>query len=94
MRDSKYYAIGALWTLALALPALLLALAVSAFFDRYFVDVVSGLTAIVKVDWQQLVGGFSGRWPEVVGILIGQLLLLAVLLIGGSRALERDVKAG
>ncbi len=94
MREAKIYTIGALWTFALALPAGLLALAVAVFFDRYAVEISRGLTAALQADWHRLLGEFSDRWPEVVGMLIGQLLLMAVLLIGGSKALRREVQAG
>lgn len=94
MRNTKYYVAGALWTLALALPAVLLALAVSTFFDRYVVEIGRGLTAILQANWLGLANAFRGRLPEVAGMLIGQLLLLAALLVGGSRALRQDLKAG
>lgn len=94
MRDTKLYVTGAFWTLALALPAALLALAVAVFFDRYAVEIGRGLTAALQADWHGLLGEFSDRWPEVAGMIIGQLLLMAVLLFGGSKALRREVQAG
>lgn len=94
MRNAKYYTTGALWTLALALPAALIALAVAAVFDLYLFEVGRGLTAALQAAWEGLASGFGGRWPEVVGMLIGQLLLMAVLLIGGSKVRQRDVQAG
>lgn len=94
MRSSKYYTAAVFWTLALAIPAGLLALAAAASFDRFVVEIGRGIAAVLQADWPALAGEFSGRLPEVGGMLIGQLLLLAVLLIGGSRALRKDAQAG
>jgi hypothetical protein len=84
MGKVQYYAAGAAWTVALALPAALLALSLAAFFDRYSIEVARALGAAYQADWQAFV---SIRWPELAGMVIGQLLLMAILLIGGIKAL-------
>lgn len=84
MGKVQYHAIGAAWTLALAIPAALLALALAAFLDLYAVELVNALIAALQADWQTFA---STRWPEVAGMVIGQLLLMAILLMGGAKAL-------
>lgn len=84
MGKVRLHAIGAIWTLVLAVPAALLALAIVAFFDRYSVEIAGALAAAFKADWQAFA---SIRWPELAGMVIGQLLLMAILLMGGAKAL-------
>lgn len=88
MKRLQYYMTGAFWTAAVALPAALVALAVVVFFDRYAVELVRGLATVLRVDWLGI------RWPEIVGMLVGQLLLLLALLLGGRRALSKETSAG
>jgi hypothetical protein len=77
-------------TLALALPAGLLALGILAALDEYLPRIASWLPG---ADWNALALEASARWPEAAGILVGQLLLLAILLIGGRKALDRRAQA-
>ncbi len=84
MGKVQYHAIGAAWTVVLSVPAAMLALSIAVFFDRYSVEVASALTAVYRTDWQALA---STRWPELAGMVIGQLLLMAILLMGGAKAL-------
>ncbi len=84
MGKVQYHAIGAAWTLALAIPATLLALAVAAFLDLYAVELANALIAALQADWQTFA---STRWPELAGMVIGQLLLMAILLMRGVKAL-------
>ncbi len=84
MGKVQFHAVGAVWTLVLAIPAALLALALAAFLDLYAVELVNALIAAPQADWQTFA---STRWPEVAGMVIGQLLLMAILLMGGVKAL-------
>jgi hypothetical protein len=88
MKRLRYYLTGAFWTTAVALPAALVALAMMVFFDRYAVDLVRWLEASIQADW------LGVRWPELVGMLVGQLLLMLGLLFGGRRILSRRTSAG
>ena len=90
MGKVQYHAVGAVWTLALAIPAALLALALAAFLDLYAVELVNALFAALQADWQTFA---STRWPEVAGMVIGQLLLMAILLMGGAKALAGNPEA-
>ena len=90
MGKVQYHAVGAVWTLARAIPAALLALALAAFLDLYVVELVNALIAALQADWQTFA---STRWPEVAGMVIGQLLLMAILLIGRAKALAGNPEA-
>jgi hypothetical protein len=94
MRKLQYYGTAAFWTLAVAVPAALLALAVVAFLDRFAFEISRGLSAALRADWPGLAREASARLPEAAGMLVGQLLLLAILLLGGRRAQQINSKAG
>ena len=81
----------AAWTVALAVSAALWAPSIAVFFDRYSVEIASPLTAASRADWQAFA---SIRRPELAGdMVIGQLLLMAILLMGGARALAGNPEA-
>jgi hypothetical protein len=71
-------------TLALALPSGLLALGIVATLDEYLPRISA---AIAGANWSALALEAGVRWPELAGMLVGQLLLLAILLVGGRRVL-------
>jgi hypothetical protein len=76
-----------LGTLALALPSVLLALGIVATLDEYLPRISAGLTAALRANWSALALEAGARWPELAGMLVGQLMLLAILVIGGRKAL-------
>jgi hypothetical protein len=84
MRSVQYLGSGAAWTAALALPAAMFGLCLAALIDRYSVEIASAVARAFDANWRAFV---ALRWPEAAGILIGQLLLMAVLLLAGGRAL-------
>jgi len=90
MGSVKYFALGLTLTLALAVPAALLALAVAAFLDLYLAERASTLFAALRVDWQAFA---NTRWPELAGMVVGQLLLMAMLLMGRAKALADKPEA-
>jgi hypothetical protein len=90
MGKVRLFALGTLWTAALAVPAALLALAIAVFFDLYLVEAVDALAALFAADWQTFA---SIRWPELAGMVIGQLLLMAIILLGGAKALAGNPEA-
>jgi hypothetical protein len=87
MGKVRLYALGTVWTLALAIPAAMLALAIAAFLDIYLIEIANAVAALFAADWQAFA---STRWPELAGMVIGQLLLMAILLMGGARVLKGD----
>lgn len=77
-------------TLALALPSGLLALGIVATLDEYLPR-ISG--ALARANWSALALEAGARWPELAGMLVGQLLLLAILVVGGRKALSSRSQA-
>jgi hypothetical protein len=90
MGKVQYHAVGAVWTLALAVPAALLALALAAFLDLYAIELANAFVTALRADWQTFA---STRWPELAGMVIGQVLLMAILLMGGVKALAGNPEA-
>lgn len=74
------------WTLILAIPFTALALVGSAFITDHLNDMVDALR-LTAVNWGRLAAEGAARWPEVAGMIIGQLVILAMLLI--ARRLNR-----
>ncbi|HEX9872061.1 MAG TPA: hypothetical protein VGC99_26385 [Candidatus Tectomicrobia bacterium] len=70
--------------LALALPSGLLALGIVATLDEYLPRLSD---ALARANWSALALEAGARWPELAGMLVGQLLLLAILVVGGRKAL-------
>jgi hypothetical protein len=77
-------------TLALALPCGLLALALVAALDEYLPRVAA---AVAGADWSALALEAGARWPELAGMLVGQLLLMAILVVGGRKVLGNRAPA-
>lgn len=66
------------WTIALAIPAVLLGLIGVAFLDEILPRVALSLA---RFDWQSIGVEASARWPEIAGMVIGQVLILAIFLL-------------
>jgi hypothetical protein len=79
-----------LGTLALALPTGLLALGLVATLDEYLPRVWAALSG---ANWSALALEAGARWPELAGMLVGQLLLMAILVVGGRKALGNRAPA-
>jgi hypothetical protein len=90
MTQLKSLTCAVLGTLALALPSGLLALGIVAALD----ELLPRLAATVqRANWGALALEAGARWPELAGMLVGQLLLLAILLVGGRKALANRSEA-
>jgi len=82
MRKIQFLAI--FWTLLIAIPFTALALSLSAYLTEHLVDIATGLSTI---DIATTIGGrgwameISQRWPELVGMIVGQLVILTILLL-------------
>ncbi len=94
MRRIRTFGSGALWTLVLGVPATLLALALVAYLDEHLYSIFAWAGTALSANWDAIASEASARWPEVVGMLIGQLLLMTILVLGGAKALSRNSEAG
>lgn len=72
----------AFWTLALAIPAALLGLIGVAFLDEILPRIALSLA---RFDWQSIGVEASARWPEIAGMVVGQVLILAIFLLMRGR---------
>jgi hypothetical protein len=82
MRKVQFLAV--FWTMALAIPLTALALSVVAYTTEHLTQIS---TAVANFNLVTTAGGrgwvleFAQRWPEVAGMVIGQLVILMILLI-------------
>ena len=75
-----------LWTLALAIPSTALAVGILIFFNDVLPEIIRSIN-FPNIDWRGLTVEGSARWPEVAGMIIGQLVILALIPI--TRTLSR-----
>lgn len=72
------------WTLFLAIPLTALALSLAAYFTDHMGDLVASLASLSQattVGGRGWIAEFSERMPELAGMIIGQVVILAILLI-------------
>ena len=74
-----------LWTLALAIPFTALAVGILIFLNDLLPEIARSLFR--SFDWRGLAVEGSARWPEIAGIIIGMLVILALSPI--ARTLTR-----
>jgi len=80
MRKVQFLAV--FWTLALAIPFTALAVSGAAYITDHLSDIA---TSIATFSRSTTAGGrgwvleFSERWPEVAGMIIGQIVIFAIL---------------
>jgi hypothetical protein len=77
MRKVQVYA--TVWTLVLALPFTVMALVGTAYITNHLGDIANAVGELAN--WRGLAVEGSARWPEIAGMIIGQLLILSILLI-------------
>lgn len=76
-----------LWTLVLAIPCTALALTATALFTDHIPEIA---TAVRAQDWGALTSEAAARWPEIAGMVIGQLVLMALILVVRRSEPARD----
>jgi len=77
MRKVQIYA--TVWTLALAIPFTVIALVGTAYITNHLGDIANAIAALIN--WRGVAVEGSARWPEIAGMIVGQLLILSILLI-------------
>jgi hypothetical protein len=82
MRKVQFLAV--FWTLALAIPFTALGLSIAAYLTENFSEILYGIREFS----QSTTAGGRGwllesaeRWPEVAGMIVGQLTLLIILIL-------------
>jgi len=82
MRKVQFLAV--FWTLLLAVPFTALALSFMAYTTDHAGDVVAfvqNLGRSVSVGGRGVGLELSARWPEIAGMVVGQLVILMILII-------------
>jgi hypothetical protein len=93
MRKVQFVAV--MWTMILAIPLTALALSAVAYTTEHLTQIS---TAIANFSLATSAGGrgwvleFAQRWPEIAGMVIGQLVILMILLVArqSAKAEEKD----
>ncbi|MBI5565665.1 MAG: hypothetical protein HY870_12295 [Chloroflexi bacterium] len=77
MRKIPWLAV--IYTVLLALPFTILAVSVLVYLTDYTIGLGGAITGVVH--WDRLAVEGSARWPELAGMVAGQLVILGILLI-------------
>jgi hypothetical protein len=81
------------WTLALAIPFTALALSLAAYLTVHFSDMLTATVAFGEATtvgargWMQVL---AERWPEVAGMIVGQLVIMIILLFARRNHLAEN----
>jgi len=79
----KVQLVAVFWTLFLAIPLTALALSMAAYLTEHLGEI---LTSFQNLSQATSAGGrgwimeFAERWPELAGMIVGQLVIMAILL--------------
>jgi hypothetical protein len=71
------------WTLVIAIPFTALALSATAYITENLEAILRALISFstsVSVSGRGVVLEFAERWPEIAGMVIGQVVILTILL--------------
>lgn len=71
------------WTLILAVPFTVLSLTMAAYVTENLSEImywISNASATTTVGGRGWVVEFSQRWPEVMGMVVGQIIILSILI--------------
>jgi len=82
MRKVQFTAV--LWTLILAVPITAIALSLLAYSTEHLTQLTTSLVSLSRdasVGGRGIVLEFAQRWPEIAGMIIGQIVLLTIFLI-------------
>ncbi len=89
MRKVQVYA--TVWTLILAVPFTVMALVGTAYITNHLGDIATAVGSLIN--WRGVAVEGSARWPEIAGMIIGQLLILSILLIARRNNHTEDLAA-
>ena len=81
MRKVQFFAV--FWTLVIAVPFTALAISAVAYLTENLGQITRSLTEFsqsTSIGGRGLMVELSTRWPEIAGMLIGQLVILTILL--------------
>ncbi|MGD2161548.1 MAG: hypothetical protein PVI81_02510 [Anaerolineales bacterium] len=70
------------WYAAVAIPAVALSLLVVALLDDYM---ASWIQSLAGINWGALALEGSARWPEVVGMVVGMVVIWGLIIMERRR---------
>jgi hypothetical protein len=94
MRKVQFTAV--LWTMILAVPLTALALSGLAYTTEHLTEISTTIATFsrdVSVGGRGVVLEFAQRWPEVAGMIIGQIVILTILIIARQNNKTQETKA-
>ena len=94
MRKVQFIAV--FWTLFLAVPFTVLAISMLALWTSNLTEVstiLANLDNAISVGGRGIITQFSERWPEVAGMIIGQLVIMTILLFARRKELAENHKS-
>jgi hypothetical protein len=89
MRKVQMYA--TVWTLVLAVPFTVIALVGTAYISNHLGEIATAVSSLVN--WRGVAVEGSARWPEIAGMIVGQLLILSILLIARRSGRTEELAA-
>ena len=85
------------WTMILAVPLTAIALSLLAYTTEHLTQIstaIANLSRDVSTGGRGVIVEFAARWPEVAGMIIGQIVLMTILLFArqNRKAQENENK--
>ncbi len=81
MRKVQFTAV--VWTLFLAIPLTALGLSMAAYLTEHLGEILASIQTFsqaTSAGGRGWIMEFAERWPELAGMIIGQLVIMAILL--------------
>jgi hypothetical protein len=82
-----------LWTMILAVPLTALALSLAAYTTEHLTQIATSVATFsrdISAGGRGFVLEFAQRWPEIAGMVIGQIVILTIFLFARSSSKEKD----
>jgi len=80
----KVQFVAVFWTMVLAIPFTVLALSLAAYTTEHLGQILNGMQTVGQVTTVGARGWIAvlyERWPEVAGMIVGQLVIMITLLL-------------
>lgn len=84
-----------LWTMILAVPLTALALSLAAYTTEHLTQISTSIATLsrdVSTGGRGFIIEFATRWPELAGMVIGQVVLLTIFLFARKGAAQAEGK--
>jgi hypothetical protein len=91
MRKVQFMAV--FWTLLIAIPLTALAISFAAYLTEHLGEILGGMytfSQTTSVGARGWILELSERWPEVAGMIVGQLVIMITLLLARRAHLAEE----